>query len=102
MELLFTGRDIDAVEALRLGLIDRVLPERELLPAAQALAAAIAANAPLAVQAVKAAARRSLGASLQESLNISENLSRVLRFTDDYKEGALAFSEKRPSQFQGR
>lgn len=102
MELLFTGREIDAEEALRLGLIDRIVTEEELLPAAQALAETIAANAPLAVQAVKEAARRSLGATLQEGLNISENLSRVLRFTEDYKEGALAFSEKRPSRFQGR
>ncbi len=102
MELLFTGQEIDAEEALRLGLIDRILPEEELLSAARVLAATIAANAPLAVQAVKEATRRSLGASFQEGLNISENLSRVLRFTEDYKEGALAFSEKRPTQFKGR
>ncbi len=84
MDLLTTGREIDAEEALHLRLIDRLLPQEELLGAAEKLAAAIAANAPLAVQAVKEAVRGSLGTNLQEGLRISDNLSRVLRFTEDY------------------
>ncbi|WP_213774824.1 enoyl-CoA hydratase/isomerase family protein [Bradyrhizobium sp. dw_78] len=102
IDLLSTGREIDAEEGLRLGLVDRVLPQQELYSSAEGLAAAVAANAPLAVQAVKEAVRRSLGLGLQDSLNISENLSRILRYTEDYREGALAFAEKRAPKFEGR
>lgn len=101
LELIASGREFDANEALRLGLVDRVLDPSELLAAAEKLARTISSNAPLAVQAVKEAMKRSLGAGLQEALNISENLSRTLRFTKDYHEGVRAFAEKRAAKFSG-
>ncbi len=99
--LLFTGRIIDADEALRLGLVSQVVPHDELLPAAIALAGEIAANPPLAVQALKRGLRRALdpdwnGLGAWVSATVAE-----LFQTDDHKEGVAAFLERRPPVFHG-
>jgi enoyl-CoA hydratase/carnithine racemase len=101
-ELLFTGRVIDAAEAERIGLVSRVVPHDELLPTAMALAEHIAANPPLAVQALKRGLRNTLDPDWAELGRwVSSTLAELFR-TDDHREGVRAFLEKRPPHFTGR
>lgn len=102
LEMLLTGEVVPAEEALRMGLVNRVVPAEQLPVVALQLAERIAANAPLAVQATRDATVRALGCGVHEGMEISENLSRVLKTTVDYEEGFKAFAEKRPPRFQGR
>ncbi|MFV0526874.1 MAG: enoyl-CoA hydratase/isomerase family protein [Acidimicrobiales bacterium] len=100
-ELLFTGDVIDAATALEIGLVGRVVPHDELLPTATALAHRIAANPPLAVQAIKQGLRTALDPEW-DSLGrwVSTNLARLFT-TNDHKEGVASFLEKRPPQYTG-
>jgi enoyl-CoA hydratase/carnithine racemase len=101
-DLLFTGRQVTAEEAFRLGLIDRLVPAESVLEDAAALAASIAANAPLAVRAVKRAVEESLGTPLDEARRAVNALRAALDATADYEEGLAAFAERRPPRFIGR
>lgn len=101
-ELLFTGDVIDADEALRIGLVGRVVPHDELLATAMALAGRIAANPPLAVQAIKAGMRRALDPDWKDlGAWVSATLARLFD-TADHREGVRAFLEKRPANYEGR
>ena len=101
-ELLFTGRLVDADEALAIGLVSRVVPHDELLHAAGDLAFAIAANPPLAVQRLKAGLRKALDPDWRDlGAWVSESLAELFR-TEDHREGVAAFLEKREPRFQGR
>ena len=101
-ELLFTGRVIDAAEARDLRLVSRVVPHDELLPAALAVAEAIAGNPPLAVQKLKEGLRRALDPDWQELGSwVSASLGQLFR-TEDHKEGVAAFLEKREPRYVGR
>jgi enoyl-CoA hydratase/carnithine racemase len=101
-ELLFTGDVIDAAEALRIGLVSRVVPHDDLLPAALALADRIAANPPLAVQALKRGLRQALDPDWAElGAWVSSTLGELFA-TDDHREGVRAFLERRPARFTGR
>lgn len=102
LELLFTGERIPASEAFRLGLVNRVVAAGDLMAEATGLAQRINQNAPLAVRAVKEAALRGLETPLEQGLRIEAALSRVIRDTEDSREGPRAFAEKRPAQFKGR
>jgi len=100
-ELLFTGDVISAEEALRIGLVGRVVPHDDLLPTAMALAGRIAANPPLAVQALKRGLRRTVDPDWNDlGVWVSENLAELFR-TNDHREGVKSFLEKRPPQFSG-
>lgn len=101
-ELLFTGRVIDAAEAERIGLVSRVVPHEELLPVALELASTIAANPPLAVQALKRGLREALDPDWAAlGTWVSETLGALFQ-TADHREGVAAFLEKRPPSFTGR
>lgn len=102
MLLLLTADHIDAAEALRMGLVSKVVKPDQLLVEAQAIAARIAANAPLAVRAVKKAVKVGLDLPLAAALEYEQTVWGVLRDTEDRLEGRAAFAAKRIPQFKGR
>ena len=101
-ELIFTGEVIDAAEALRLGIVNRVLPPEELLPAAQALARAIAAGPPIAIRLAKRGIYRNAESDLRTALEYETFAQNACFETEDASEGIRAFVEKRPPVFRGR
>ncbi len=102
MEMIFTARHFTAEEALRMGLVNRVVPAGQVMAAAEEVANQINANAPLAVRATKEAIQRGLEMSLADGLRLEGLLSRVNRLSDDSREGPRAFAEKRAANFKGR
>jgi len=102
MEMILTGRMIDAAEADRMGLVTSVVPAAETLAAALDLAATIAAMPPLAVRAAKDAVRRAAELPLSAGLRHERQLLYILFATEDRTEGMRAFLEKRPAAWQGR
>ncbi|MDA8343785.1 MAG: crotonase/enoyl-CoA hydratase family protein [Actinomycetota bacterium] len=102
MDLLLTGREVSAEEALRIGLIGRIVPDGTALEAALEVAATIGANGPLAVEAIKASVRATEGLPEPEALKIELELGWPIFATEDAKEGQRAFAEKRPAVFQRR
>lgn len=101
MELLFTGENIDAATALELGLVSRVVPAAELMIVAQELAKKFAAQAPLAIAAIKRAVHNGLDRPMEEALAEERKEFAAIRFTHDAIEGITAFLEKRPPAFNG-
>lgn len=100
--LLFTGEWIDAAEAYRIGLVDRVVGSESALADAVTLAERIAANGPLAVRTVKESVLRGLDMSLPAALVQDNLLALRNRQTEDAAEGPRAFLEKRPPVYRGR
>jgi len=100
--LNLTGDMIGADEALRIGLVERVYPDAELLEAARALARQIASKAPLAVAAIKQAIERGQDMSLADACMYEAALFGSIAASDDAKEGTGAFLEKRAPTWKGR
>ena len=101
LEVLMTGEVLSAERALQIGLVSRVVPPEELLPTAEALAAQINENAPLAVRAIKEASLRGLGLPLPERLKMARAVSNKVAASEDTKEGLAAFAEKRKPVWKG-
>src|SRR6185312_16004531 len=100
-ELIFTGRTLSAAESLALGLASEVVPAEALMPRARAIAAEIAANAPLAVQSAKRLMRMGLEETFNDHVHhVYLQFLQLIR-TQDFKEGMTSFLEKRPADFQG-
>ena len=102
MDLILTGRTIDAEEAERAGLVARVVPAAELLNTALAIAAEIAAMPPLAVRAAKELVNAAEELPLQEGIRLERRLFHMLTATEDKAEGMAAFIEKRAPVWTGR
>jgi enoyl-CoA hydratase len=100
--LLYTGELIGAAEALRIGLVDEVVPAAELLPRARALATTIASKSPVALRLIKEALRASARAPLDEGLRLERSLFGLAFSSEDKVEGVKAFLEKRKPEFRGR
>jgi enoyl-CoA hydratase/E-phenylitaconyl-CoA hydratase len=96
LELLYTGNRIDALEALRLGLVDHIVPMSQLIGKCEAIAGEICKSAPLAVRRIKRVALDGLDLPLAEGLALERKHYEWLQTTADAREGALAFAEKRP------
>jgi len=101
-ELCLTGEMISADEALRVGLVNHVYEPAELLPAAEALAKKIIANAPLAVKFTMEAIERGVEMTQEEGQFLEATLFGISAATEDMREGTRAFLEKRPAQFHGK
>jgi enoyl-CoA hydratase len=102
LEMLITGRILDAAEALRWGLVTHVVPTGEGLAKGMEIAEMIAANGPLAVQAILRTIRESEGLAENDAFALESKLGMAVFASDDAKEGPRAFTEKRKPDFQGR
>lgn len=101
-DMLLTGRRFSAAEALAAGLVNRVVPAGEIEAVVRALAAEIAANAPLAVALVKANMREARRPAVERDLDGLAAQAAACYASEDYAEGRRAFAEKRAPQFTGR
>ncbi len=101
-EIVLTGEMISAEEALRIGLVNRVVEPAELLPTAEALAKKIIANAPLAIKFAMEAIEHGMEMPQEEGLFLEATLFGLCCATEDMREGTRAFLEKRPALFKGR
>jgi enoyl-CoA hydratase len=99
--LLMTGETIEATEALRIGLVNRVVPANELIAAATAMLNTILANGPLAVAYCVESVNRGNDLPLDEALALEATAFGLLAATDDKREGTQAFMEKRSPRFTG-
>lgn len=102
LDLLYTGRRIGGEEAMRMGLCDRLVGAAAVRDAARALAAEVAASAPLAVRAIRATMRGDLAARVRDAMAHEAAEQERLRTTHDFVEGVRATAERRPPRFEGR
>lgn len=102
LEMCYTTDPVDAAEALRLGLVNRVVPHEELMREAMELAGRLAAGPTKAYGLTKRAIYFGLGASLEQSLEYEAQLQDVAGATTDHRQGVAAFLEKRQPKYEGR
>jgi enoyl-CoA hydratase len=102
LEMLLTGEMVDAQEAFRIGLVNRVFPRDRLLPEAEALLRRMLANAPMSLRLTLEAVNAGLSLPLREAQDHEATLFGLLCSTEDMKEGTRAFLDKRPATFQGK
>jgi enoyl-CoA hydratase len=101
LELLLTGEMIDAQEALRIGLVNRVVPTDRLLAETEAMLRTILANGPLAIRACLEAVDNGLDMTVEQALLLEASYFGLLSATEDMREGTRAFMEKRKPSFKG-
>ena len=102
MEMVLSGERYDAEFAARVGLVNRVVPQADLLEEAMTYTERLARCAPLAQQAAKEVLLRAYGQSMREALALESRSFHDLGQTEDLDEGTTAFRERRPAQFRGR
>ncbi len=102
LELCLTGEPVNGNEAFRLGLVNRVVPASQVMSAAEEIAAKICLGAPLSVIAIKESITKGVELPIEQGLKLEAELSMALSTTEDQKEGARAFAEKRPAAWKGR
>ena len=102
LDMILSGRTVDAQEAASIGLADHVVAPEQLMARARGIAESIAANAPAAVRMARDAIHRGFELSLDEGLRLESDLTAFLYTTDDAREGPKAFVEKRAPRWTGR
>src|SRR5215471_12534413 len=100
--IMYTGMRIDSAEALRIGLVDRVLPNGELWEATMEIARTISGNAPLAIKAAKITIAQVLKDPAQRDMDAIKQIGIACMDSEDFREGRRAFMEKRKPKFTGR
>jgi enoyl-CoA hydratase/carnithine racemase len=100
--LLYTGMRIDSAEALRIGLVDRVVPDAELWNATTEIARTISGNAPLAIRAAKITIAQALKDANDRDMDAIKAIGTACMDSEDFREGRQAFMEKRKPKFRGR
>ena len=102
MEMILLGETIDAAEAFRIGLVNKVVPADELQDKTMVLARAIAAKGPVALRYAKEAIYKGMDLTLEQGLRLEADLYYLLHTTNDRTEGIRAFQEKRTPRFEGK
>ena len=102
MEMIFTGEVIDANEALRMGLVSRVVPRGEVMTTVMRLACEMASRAPIAVRYAKETICKGMDMTLEQGLRLEADLYFLLHTTRDRTEGIQAFCNKRTPTFEGK
>jgi len=102
LDLLLTGRQVKADEALQIGLVNRVVPAAELMSEAKKLASELASKAPIAMQYIIEAVNRGLEVSFDKGQFLEATLFGLVASSEDMREGTKAFLEKRKAEFKGR
>jgi len=100
--IMYTGMRIDSAEALRIGLVDRVVPDTELWNATSEIAGTISGNAPLAIKAAKITIAQILKDPDKRDMDAIKQIGTACMDSEDFREGRRAFMEKRKPQFHGR
>ncbi len=102
MEMCLSGALVNAQEAYRIGLVNKLVPVDELTGAGEEMAASFAKGAPLALRYIKESIHKGQGLPLEQALRLESDLATLVLTTDDCKEGPRAFVEKRPPVWKGR
>ena len=102
MEMLLTGEVIDAKEAHRIGLVNKVVPQDKLVQVAGDLAREMASKAPVALRYAKEAVTKGMDLTLPQALRLEADLYFLLHTTDDRTEGIKSFQGRKPPRFEGK
>jgi enoyl-CoA hydratase len=102
LEMLLTGSPVDAATAEKIGLVNKVVPQAELMAECEKTAKAIASKAPIAVRYMIEAVNRGLDMTLEGGMELEAGVFGLAFSTEDYREGTMAFLEKRKAAFKGK
>jgi len=102
LEMILTGEMIDAKEALRIGLVNRVVPEEQLMKVTMGMAQEMASKGPVALRYAKEAIYKGMDMTLEQGLHLEADLYLLLHTSKDRSEGIQAFREKRTPKFEGK